>query len=63
MKKTEVIAYFDGIPALAKALDITKHAIYQWEETPPLFRQLQIEFMTNGELKAEPHAAKQTHNA
>ena len=39
--------------ALATALDINQAAVAQWGEYPPLLRQLQIEALSNGELRAE----------
>ncbi|WP_027855567.1 Cro/CI family transcriptional regulator [Marinobacterium litorale] len=64
MKRSEAIQYFDGIPALAKALGITYEAVRQWPEDgiPPL-RQFQIQVMTNGELKADLGSGNEQGNA
>lgn len=43
--------YFGGIPKLANALGIDRHAIYQWRKIPT-GRAYQIEILTNGQLKA-----------
>jgi len=42
MKTTEAIQHFGTIKNLAKALDITVHAIYQWPEDVPPLREYQI---------------------
>lgn len=55
MKTQAAIDHFGGIPALAKALGVTIPAIYQaqWTDRPPYLRQVQIELLTKGALKAE----------
>lgn len=53
MKTQDAIEHFGGIPELAAALGVTIPAIYQWKETPPGGRQLQIERVTKGKLKAD----------
>lgn len=35
MTKTDAIELFGGVPKLAEALGITRHAIYQWPEHLP----------------------------
>lgn len=52
MKTEEAIAHFDGVAALARALNVSVAAIYQWGETIPLMRQYQIERITGGALIA-----------
>jgi hypothetical protein len=54
MRTRAAIKHFKGEAALAKALDITVPAIYQWKTFPPDVRQLQIQRITEGKLKAEP---------
>lgn len=55
MKTTEVIEHFGGTQhAAAQALGLRQPSIANWGEFPPALRQIQIERMTNGELKAEP---------
>lgn len=58
MKTQEAIDHYGGIPALAKALDVTIPAIYQWDEYPPGGRQLQLENLTHRKLRAEPDCMK-----
>jgi biotin operon repressor len=45
-----VIDHFHGIPQLAIALGISRHAIYQWKKIPPA-RAFQIEVLTQGKFK------------
>lgn len=55
MRKQEAIDHFSGeSSALADALGISPAAVSQWGEFPPDKRQLQIERLTGGTLKAEP---------
>ena len=42
MKTSEAIELFGGVAALAKALDISTAAIYQWGEDVPPLRAYQI---------------------
>jgi hypothetical protein len=52
MKKHDAIKHFGGVTSLARALHVNRTAIYQWKSIP-LMRQLQIERLTHGVLKAE----------
>lgn len=55
MTKLEALQYFDGnVSALARALDMDQSTYYSWLEYPPGGRQLQLERITGGKLKAEP---------
>ena len=55
MMKLEAIAHYgNNVSALARALDIDQSSIYSWGEYPPDARQLQLERITGGKLKAEP---------
>lgn len=59
MRTEEAAKYFGSKSALAAALTKAGHRIAQpsvatWKEYPPDVRQLQIERITHGELKAEP---------
>lgn len=56
MKTEHAIEYFNGIAALAKALTISRQAIYQWGECVPELRALQLERITEGELSAYDNA-------
>jgi len=42
MKTSEAIKLFGSVKALADALEITVHAIYQWGESVPELRVYQI---------------------
>ena len=54
MKTTDVIAHYGSQTATAAALGINQASVSQWGEHPPALRQLQIEQLTRGVLKAEP---------
>lgn len=55
MTKSEALQYFDGnVSALARALDMDQSTFYSWKDYPPGGRQLQLERITGGKLKAEP---------
>jgi transcriptional repressor of cell division inhibition gene dicB len=55
MKKIDAIRHAGGVSLLAKMLGVTPGAISLWGEVVPDARQLQIELLTNGALKSEPH--------
>ena len=55
MTKTEALAFYDGnVSALARALEMDQSTFYSWDVFPPGGRQLQLERLTGGKLKAEP---------
>lgn len=54
MTKDDAVAKFGTQMALAKALGMSQGSISLWGEYPPPIRQLQIEALTAGELRAEP---------
>jgi hypothetical protein len=58
MKTQDAINHFGSIAALCEAIrhikPITAPAVYQWGAYPPDVRQLHIERVTDGKLKAEP---------
>lgn len=55
MTTQEALDHYGGdVRALAHVLGIWHTAIYQWDMHPPALRQLQLEHLTRGELKAEP---------
>ena len=56
MTKSEAIAHFGSVRALADALGLRNvQAIYQWaEDGIPAGRQFQIQVLTKGKLKAAP---------
>lgn len=53
MKTKDAISYFGSETQLAKALGIKSPSIYSWGETVPDLRQIQLEMITSGQLKAE----------
>lgn len=53
MTTSEAVKFFKTGAALAAALKIRQPSIYGWGDFPPLLRQLQIEHLTKGKLKAE----------
>lgn len=60
MTLDQVFVYF-GAPsqeALAKQIGVSQGAISQWKKAGeiPVFRQIQIEMLTSGELKADRRA-------
>ena len=54
MTRDEAVNFFGTQTALAEALGITQPTIAEWKEYPPEIRQVQIERITKGKLKAEP---------
>ncbi len=55
MTKDQAIQALGGTQAsLAAAIGITQGSVSLWEEYPPPLRQLQIEALTGGRLRAEP---------
>lgn len=58
MTKTEVLAHYGSTYAVAAALGIKQPSVMGWGESPPPLRQLQIEALTQGALKAGPECDK-----
>jgi transcriptional repressor of cell division inhibition gene dicB len=58
MTKDEAVEAFDTQVKLAEALGITQGSVAGWGTYPPALRQLQIEALTAGKLKAEPDCDK-----
>lgn len=58
MKTSDVIALYESQEKAARLLGISQSAVAQWGEYPPALRQLQIEALTEGALKAEPDCDK-----
>lgn len=56
MNKSDVLSYFGGVAATAKALGISHVAVSKWGDTIPQGRAYQIEVLTGGALKADPAA-------
>lgn len=60
MTKDEAIRHpaFGTQSILAEKLGMTQGSVSLWGEHPPPLRQLQIEALTGGELRAEPDCDK-----
>lgn len=58
MTTENVIRYFGSQKATADALGMKQPSVAVWGEYPPELRQLQIESLTGGELRAEPECDK-----
>jgi hypothetical protein len=59
MTKDQAVKFFGTQVKLAEALGIkSQGSVAAWEDYPPPLRQLQIEALTNGKLKAEPDCDK-----
>lgn len=56
MNKSDVLSYFSGVAATAKALGISHVAVSKWGDTIPQGRAYQIEVLTGGALKADTAA-------
>lgn len=54
MTTEEAIQYYKTQTALATALGTKQSTISSWGEYPPKLRQLQLQQITRGRLKAEP---------
>jgi transcriptional repressor of cell division inhibition gene dicB len=54
MRTIEAIKYFGTQQAVADALGLKQPAVSLWGERPPSLRQLQLEIITKGKLKADP---------
>ena len=53
MKKTDVLKFFGGGSATAKALGLKRQAVHKWPDIVPLKRALQIESISKGKLKVK----------
>jgi DNA-binding transcriptional regulator YdaS (Cro superfamily) len=58
MKTSDVKAHFGSQYAIASALGIKQPSVAAWGVYPPALRQLQLEAVTDGKLKAEPDCDK-----
>lgn len=58
MTKDDAVKHFGSQTALAAALQMNQSTISTWGSFPPELRQLQIEALTAGLLKAEPSCDK-----
>jgi DNA invertase Pin-like site-specific DNA recombinase len=50
MTKDEAIKFWGGPTRLAKALGITRDAVYKWKKYPPIDKQFQIMVLSGGRL-------------
>ena len=53
MKTSEAIDFFGSKAAVAAALGLKTPSVYEWGEFPPQLRQIQLEMLSNGKLKAD----------
>lgn len=53
MRRSEVIKYFGSQAAAARALNIKPASVAGWGKSVPKLRQLQIESLTGGKLRAD----------
>jgi DNA-binding transcriptional regulator YdaS (Cro superfamily) len=58
MKTSDAIKHFGSQAATAQALSINPAAVAQWGKFPPALRQLQLEAVTDGKLRAGPECDK-----
>lgn len=54
VKTSDAINFYGTQAALADALDMAQPTISGWGEEPPDLRQIQLERITKGKLKANP---------
>jgi transcriptional repressor of cell division inhibition gene dicB len=55
MNMDEVLTYFKNKNQIAKALKIQRQSVQKWGDKVPAKRQIQLQIITNGELKANRH--------
>lgn len=58
MKTSDVIEFYGSQRKVAEALGLRQPSVANWEEFPPALRQLQLEALTAGALRAEPDCDK-----
>ncbi len=54
MNKSEVVKFFGSQAATAAALGIKQPSVAVWTKKIPALRQIQIERITGGKLRADP---------
>ena len=54
MTKDAAIKHYGTQQKLADALGMSQASVSEWGEYPPALRQLQLQQITRGKLKAEP---------
>jgi hypothetical protein len=63
MTKSEAIAFYGSVTALALAAEVDQSTVSGWGEYPPGGRQLLLERKSNGVLKAEPDCMRKPKRA
>lgn len=58
MTKDQVLAHFGGQTATAKALGVSQPSVSAWRDPLPELRQLEVERLTGGKLRAGPECEK-----
>lgn len=58
MTKDQAIQHFGSQLKLAEALGMTQGSVSLWKDSPPPLRQLQLEALTGGALKADAECDK-----
>jgi hypothetical protein len=58
MTKDQAVQHFGTQMELARALEMSQGSISLWDTYPPALRQLQLEALTKGALRAEPDCDK-----
>jgi hypothetical protein len=58
MTKDQAVQHFGTQVLLAQALGMSQGSVSLWGEFPPALRQLQLEAVTSGALKAEADCDK-----
>ena len=58
MLTRDAIGFFGTQVKLAEALGMDQSSVSGWKEYPPPLRQLQIEALTKGALRAQPECDK-----
>ena len=58
MTKDQAVAHFGTQVKLAEALGMSQGSISLWGVAPPALRQLQIEALSRGVLRADPECDK-----
>ena len=58
MTKDEAIAFYGTQQKLAAALGMSQGSVSLWGDKPPAIRQIQLQTITKGKLKADPDAKR-----
>jgi hypothetical protein len=59
----QALRHYKTQAALARALGIQRQSIDVWGDEPPLLRQIQLERLTGGQLRANAEAWGAAHEA